>query len=80
MVTIDLLSELMENLKPETKAGWGVTLPESPRGQGHGVRNSVSVLGKDIQRACKCAHVCVHVCVWVHWVHVCTCVHTPVCV
>ena len=48
MVTADLLSELMENLKPEAKAGWGVTLPESPRESGTWGMDSVSVLRKEI--------------------------------
>ena len=52
MVTADLLSELMENLKPEAhenlKPGWGVTLPESPRESGTWGMDSVSVLRKKI--------------------------------
>lgn len=58
MVTIDLLSELMENLKPETKAGWGVTLPESARGSGTwGTELSL----RSREGYTVCVQVCTHV-------------------
>ena len=63
MVTIDLLSELRENLKPEAKPGWGVTLSESPRESGTwGTEPSL--------RSWEGYIVCVQVFTGVH-VHVC---------